>query len=33
MNVECSRREYLELKTQQEACRIKYLERTGRLEK
>ena len=33
MNVERSRREYLNLKAQQVACRKKYLERTGRLVK
>ena len=33
MNVECSRREYLALKAQQEAYRRKYLESTGRLVK
>ena len=33
MNIERSRREYLELKTQQEAYRKKYLETTGRLAK
>ena len=33
MNVERSRREYLDLKAQQVAHRKKYLERTGRLSK
>ena len=33
VNVERSRREYLDLKAQQVACRRKYLERTGRLAK
>ena len=33
MNSKCSSREYLQLKTQQELCRRKYLETTERLEK
>ena len=31
MNIECSRRDYLNLRAQQEALRRKYLETTGRI--
>ena len=31
MNIECSRRDYLNLRVQQEALRRKYLETTGRI--